>query len=919
MSFWSNIQASRINRGTNWKNLWIPHYNRIYTKYFINDQVLTWYIKLKIYGDDKLNWTYMYYYDFFIQKTFTQTFLFLKKYNVDFSWLTQAGYIGKLNTLFEGLSGLVTNTFYTMATNSPEFVNFFFQPQAYFFFFLAWHANYNYDILDFWNLKQHNLNYDDQTTLKTLSSSLFLTKLVFSTKTNFFEKDNFDFIEHFFYTFDNYNISPLEQIYGKPDNIYADKFWLANFLLNPNILNKYPNFIFFYNNWLYKSWQLAKKRILQSIKLFQINYDHTKPIILSVDYFFARYVWFFFYMKELNVFFQDDINAGVGITHEFLAKQVAILFLKIWIWETMFSKIKEIWFYLKAYLRYFSYEGKVNLNKSKMIFKKLFSFWKLIRLSGSGIQFNTPSLLNFLKLFYFTVLEKNFLISLLNIFFFEWKFLKIWYIHTNKIFLKSLKILKILIKIWKISIFEKLSLLYYIMTFFFKILQKKKLNFTLYPKLNLIGRRSTFFKLPLTTSCLITLSLTFFKFEVKQQQKLYFLKFLTPNLFSAEIKYKMITKHWKKFIYFYDKFHDIKQNIKYSDWFVPLSIHPNIISNFLIFSLQRKLIRKKKFIYFFFILSHLTPKIFFWIFTDLSSLSHFTILLHLIIIYWQNFFFFYLFILKCLKRMYALCSKENLLFLSWPIWMFLQRSNTDITLLDLFSSSFKEFLTLGLNCLNLNTTIGDQWHTFSLVDFASKLTNFGKPNCWNTNTTTINNKNKYLYEGKFSYSEFNTLSPFFMPFLSIKFSAQSFYFKNSLIYFDKKNRLNLNFPFFTTWVPTHVFVQHYSNLNLSATLIAVFIKKKLERDHLLAEVLWSLNLLVNQADMIKGFMFLIKGRFSWKEWASKVWLKKGKLEQTELWTKLDYCKMPVILKYGSASVWVWLLINNTINDLKAMI
>jgi len=62
-------------------------------------------------------------------------------------------------------------------------------------------------------------------------------------------------------------------------------------------------------------------------------------------------------------------------------------------------------------------------------------------------------------------------------------------------------------------------------------------------------------------------------------------------------------------------------------------------------------------------------------------------------------------------------------------------------------------------------------------------------------------------------------------------------------------------------------------------------------------------------------MFLLKGRFSRKERASKVWLKKGKLNQVALWTKLDYCKMPVTLKYGSASVRVWLVLNNTMNDL----
>ena len=63
-------------------------------------------------------------------------------------------------------------------------------------------------------------------------------------------------------------------------------------------------------------------------------------------------------------------------------------------------------------------------------------------------------------------------------------------------------------------------------------------------------------------------------------------------------------------------------------------------------------------------------------------------LIHLFTIYWQNFFFFYLFILKCLKKMYSHCSQENLLYLSRPLKMFMQRSLSYITILDLFSSSF---------------------------------------------------------------------------------------------------------------------------------------------------------------------------------------------------------------------------------------
>jgi hypothetical protein len=49
-------------------------------------------------------------------------------------------------------------------------------------------------------------------------------------------------------------------------------------------------------------------------------------------------------------------------------------------------------------------------------------------------------------------------------------------------------------------------------------------------------------------------------------------------------------------------------------------------------------------------------------------------------------------------------------------------------------------------------------------------------------------------------------------------------------------------------------------------------------------------------------MFLIKGRFSRKERASKVWLKKGGLNQTNIWKTIDYCKLNANLKYGSVTI-----------------
>lgn len=912
MAFWSNIQASRVSRGINWKNLWIPNYKWIYISYAVHDFFFSKYMKLKFYGDDKINKTYMYYYDFFLYKTFDQTFLFLKKYNIDFSRLAQAGYIGKMNALFDWLSQVINTNFYLMSGSAPEFVDFYFQPQAYYFYFLGRHMNFDYTLYDANNEALNQLNIDQKPLLRGLSSSFFLTKFVFSTKTNFFPIDNFDEIDSFFYNYESKYISNVDKIYIKQKYIYQDKFRLANFLLNPNILMKYPNFIFFYNNWLHKSWQLAKKKIIQSLKLVWYGYDHMTPIITGIDYFFARYVRFFFVMREINVFFQGQ-NAGVGITHEFLAQQVATLMLKIWIRETMFLWIKEIWFYLKAYLKYFSFEGKVNVNRSKLIFKWLFSFWKLIQITAAGIQFSLPALISFVKIFFFTFIKSKFLTSAFLIFFFKPIFLIKWYNFLCWVVLRSIWTLKIILNLRCLSFFQKFSIFGNLISDFF--INSSKIHVQEY-YFSIFSKKDYSFSMNLTLNGIIILMLATFKlkFDWNKEKKILRAFCYAKEFFLNKLVIKINKKDDNFFTFFYSSYNDIRSNTKYSDWLALLTFWSPTILNFLKFSLFWKIEWKKKFVYFHFLLSQLTPKVFFRLYTDLASLTHFSILLHFAIIYWQNFFFFYFFILKCLKRMYALCSRENLLFLSQPISMFMQRSRTDTTLLDLFSSSFQKFLTLGLYCLQKNLILGNKRTTFSLSDFAFTISNFGKPNCWRYTTG-----NMYVYSGRFSYSAIHTFSPFFVPFISILYASKVFYSKNGLILHDKKNRLNMQFPFFETWIPTHFVIKHYSNLALSATLIAVFVKKKLEWEHLLAEVLRSLNLLISQAETIKGFMFLLKGRFSRREWATKIWLKKGKLEQTMLWTKLDYCKLPVILKYGSASVWIWLLVNNHINDYHAII
>jgi|JI61114C2RNA_FD_contig_111_138323_length_4818_multi_3_in_0_out_0_2 hypothetical protein len=189
--------------------------------------------------------------------------------------------------------------------------------------------------------------------------------------------------------------------------------------------------------------------------------------------------------------------------------------------------------------------------------------------------------------------------------------------------------------------------------------------------------------------------------------------------------------------------------------------------------------------------------------------------------------------------------------------MFMQRSKSFITLIDLFSSSFRNFLPMGLSAFDINYRIVNNRFTFSMADFAFRMASFGKPNNW-----ILTTENKLAPLNKFSYTENLTESPIYFPFLSIKFSAYAFSYKNKTLFFERKNRSNINFSTFISKTPLHLIIEHFSNLELNATLIAIFVKKKLEKEHLLAEILRSLNLLLAQADSIKGFMFLLKGRFS---------------------------------------------------------
>jgi hypothetical protein len=70
----------------------------------------------------------------------------------------------------------------------------------------------------------HTFNEEQSSLLQLFSASLFITKNIFSTKSNFFDQDNFDQIGEFSYLFSRKNISNLNFDQIPLKYIYKDKF-----------------------------------------------------------------------------------------------------------------------------------------------------------------------------------------------------------------------------------------------------------------------------------------------------------------------------------------------------------------------------------------------------------------------------------------------------------------------------------------------------------------------------------------------------------------------------------------------------------------------------------------------------------------------------------------------------------------------
>jgi len=173
--------------------------------------------------------------------------------------LSQAGYVGRLVNLKDLLARYESISFYISTMGSKSIANYGYRPQVYYYFNLLSYHTHSYNTYNLQNNMTETFNEDKINILEGLSSYFFVTKNVFSTRSNFFGLDDFNEIGFFHYTFINHNISRYKGDILTPTMVRKDRFRLANFLFNPTILNKYPNFIFYYNSWLHKSWQLSKR------------------------------------------------------------------------------------------------------------------------------------------------------------------------------------------------------------------------------------------------------------------------------------------------------------------------------------------------------------------------------------------------------------------------------------------------------------------------------------------------------------------------------------------------------------------------------------------------------------------------------------------------------------------------------------
>jgi hypothetical protein len=267
---------------------------------------------------------------------------------------------------------------------------------------------------------------------------------------------------------------------------------------------------------------------------------------------------------------------------------------------------------------------------------------------------------------------------------------------------------------------------------------------------------------------------------------------------------------------------------------------------------------------------------------------------------------------ECIQKLYNFTFRSDINALVYPRKFVFQKNFETPTLLDLIAPSLQYLPLIFLNKLNFNLKKSE--NLFSFSNLAKILIKIGTPNCW-----LLKDSSLWSLHNHYNVQMFHTQFFFYIPFFSIKFCVKRLFRKSSKLFLPEKQRSNIKNPSFIMKVPTYICPINYLELAVTAQLVAIFIKKKLEQEHLLSEVLRNINLLLKKNFNIKGFLFLLKGRFSRRERASKIWIKKGPLPHTLIWKPMDYAKIPLSLKYGKACVRVWLFVEPKIDKYSSLI
>jgi len=110
----------------------------------------------------------------------------------------------------------------------------------------------------------------------------------------------------------------------------------------------------------------------------------------------------------------------------------------------------------------------------------------------------------------------------------------------------------------------------------------------------------------------------------------------------------------------------------------------------------------------------------------------------LLLNFWQNFFLFYFFILKIIKKIYNFTFSSSISFLIRPKLPFLSKNKLHLSLLDLCSSALSTNVNIYKHyCITANTK------RFTIASLALILVSLGIPNSWNINNlytwTMLNN------------------------------------------------------------------------------------------------------------------------------------------------------------------------------------